>query len=151
MANSDRSDRVFRSKSQDQHNESKLGERHPELLVGLYDMDDIQLRDTVEGDGIRQVLMESSRHRAGREFPRRYTEPVKVRDRAPGLIVEQTEDFRAVTANGLKYEKAVEEEHDSTEQDSNSSSSSMLQWVGTLVIGISMLLTWPIGLAYMRG
>ncbi|KAE9184081.1 hypothetical protein PF004_g23762 [Phytophthora fragariae] len=121
-------------------------------------MEDFQMRDTVEGDAIRRVLMESSRLRASRNFSRRYVESPKDKDQSPERVAEQNEDSRAVTVNGSKYHELVREtaregadDDANTEQDSQSSSLTILQWVGTLLIGISILLTWPIAVAYMRG
>ncbi|KAK1940101.1 hypothetical protein P3T76_008424 [Phytophthora citrophthora] len=120
------------------------------LLDELYDTED-KLDDTVEGDEMLQVLLRANRPRAGRsQFAAKVHLPILVR----GLDnVPPSHRKREEATSNVKVETEQQEENydERFEETFPSSWLPMAHWVGTLLIGISIVLTWPIGLAYFRG
>ncbi|KAL3672550.1 hypothetical protein V7S43_001847 [Phytophthora oleae] len=130
------------------------------LLDEFDDAGDIEHRDTVEGDEILQVLLRANLPRAVR---RRFTDSV-AEAQFPSFVRELDD----VPPSYGKSEETTSElsstphTHETERQDEDSDESSeqaspllrwppKAHWVGTLLIGISIVLTWPIGLAYFRG
>ncbi|KAG7382669.1 hypothetical protein PHYPSEUDO_004639 [Phytophthora pseudosyringae] len=131
----------------------KEGGRRTGELVDLDSSGDIEHQDTVEGNDILQVLLGSSRQRAGR---RRYTEPATGEDDQLPHGVAERDNVVSTRWDRGKLEEIIHEaarvaDESISEPGSSSSLPSLAQWVGTLLVGISIVLTWPVVLAYLRG
>jgi hypothetical protein len=145
---------------QDQTSRTKSGGRQRRPTSGVLDLDgleDIRLQETVEGEDIRQVLMGTSHPRGGRVILSRSTEYALegehphevVAGRSAAMLTEERLDQVGYSREDAHEEKAVDDKNGQN-SPTTSSWTTLLQWVGWLLIGISILLTWPVAVAYLR-
>ncbi|KAF4038392.1 hypothetical protein GN244_ATG09464 [Phytophthora infestans] len=122
-----------------------------EQLENRNNAEDVQIQDAVEGDDIFQVLLISFRQRSG---TRQYIESdTDVEDE-----FERDDDVLSRTRwSRDKFEEIIfktqypDEATNECSEEASPNLLTVLRWVGTLLLGISILLTWPIILAYLQG
>ncbi|ETN11811.1 hypothetical protein PPTG_09499 [Phytophthora nicotianae INRA-310] len=68
-----------------------------------------------------------------------------------GDILLKTRWSRVKLEENILKTPRPEEFSDECIEQASPNSLMMLRWVGTLLLGVSILLTWPIGLAYLQG
>ncbi|ETP49012.1 hypothetical protein F442_05363 [Phytophthora nicotianae P10297] len=122
-----------------------------EQLENLNTTDDIKEEDVVEGDDIFQVLLTSFHHRTGRRQARESDTDEEDRLECDGDILLKTRWSRVKLEENILKIPRPEEFSDECIEQASPNSLMMLRWVGTLLLGVSILLTWPIGLAYLQG
>ncbi|KAG2760374.1 hypothetical protein PC129_g1898 [Phytophthora cactorum] len=122
-----------------------------EQLVYLNDTEDIQEEDAVEGDDIFQVLLTSFHHRAGRrQYSESDTEEEDQLERDKDILLQTRWSRGKLEENIHETQRLGEVVRECIEQAYPPNSQTILRWVGTLLLGSSILLTWPIGLAYLQ-